>query len=56
MKVISWNVQGAKKVQVLQALKVLSRIYKPDVLFLSETMVNEENIVRLMTNMIMYSQ
>ena len=48
MKVISWNVQGAKKVQVLQELKLLSRIHKPDVLFLLETMVNEENIARLL--------
>ena len=48
MKVISWNVQGAKKIQVLQERKLLSRIHKSDILFLLETMVNEENIGRLL--------
>jgi len=44
MKIISWNVQGAKKMQVLQEVKLLSRTHKPDMIFFLETMVNEKNI------------
>jgi len=42
MKIISWNVQGAKKDQVLQEVKLLSQTHKPDMVFLLETMVNEK--------------
>ena len=43
MKIISWNVQGAKKVQVLEEAKILKRNIQPDILFLLDTMTNEKN-------------
>ena len=48
MRVISWNVQGAKRTQVLLELQFLKRTYKPDIIFLLETMVNERNILQLL--------
>ena len=45
MKIISWNVQGLKGVQVLQEITFLLRIHKPNMLFLIETLVNESNLL-----------
>ena len=43
MKIICWNVRGAKKAQVLEEVKFLKRIHKPDILFLIETLTNDSN-------------
>ena len=51
MKIISWNVQGLKGVQVMQEIKILNRIHKPNMLFLLETMVNEINLLRILSNL-----
>jgi len=44
MKIISWNVQGAKRAQVLLEIQFLKRTHKPNIVFLLETMVNEKKI------------
>ena len=43
IKITSWNVQRAKKAQVLEEVKLLKRNIQPDILFLLETMTNEKN-------------
>ena len=43
MKVICWNVQGAKKAQVLKEVKFLKRMQNPDIIFLLETLTNDLN-------------
>jgi len=48
MKIISWNVQGLKGVQVMQEITFLLRIHKPNMLFLIETLVNESNLLRFL--------
>jgi len=48
MKIISWNVQGAKRSQVLLELQFLKRTQKPNIVFLLETMVNEQNSLRIL--------
>jgi len=48
MKIICWNVQGVKKMQVIQEVKFLIRTQKADMLFLLETMVNESNIKKIL--------
>jgi len=44
MKIVSWNVQGIKKLQALQELLFLIRTYKPDIICILETMVSEKHI------------
>ena len=44
MKVICWNVQGAKKYHLRQEIAFINHTIKPDILFLLETMVNEQNM------------
>jgi len=48
MRIISWNVQGTKKSQVLQEIQFLKRTHKPQILFLLETLVNEKNILAIL--------
>ena len=43
MKIIIWNVQGAKKAQLQLEVGFLSRTINSDILILTETMVNEQN-------------
>lgn len=43
MKIISWNLRGAKKVQVLEELKILKCNFQPNILFLLEIMTNKKN-------------
>ena len=40
MKVICWNVQGAKKSQLRHEVGFINRTIKPDILILLETLVN----------------
>ena len=51
MKIICWNTQGVKKAQVLQEVKFLTNTHKLDLIFLSETLVNETNICRILPQM-----
>jgi len=51
MKIISWNVQGAKKAKVLEEVKFLQCTYKPDILFLIETMTNDRNTSQIIRKM-----
>ena len=51
MKVICWNVQGAKKYQFQQEVAFINRTIKPDILFLLETMVNEQNKKLIIRNL-----
>jgi len=48
MHIISWNVQGVKKAQVLQEIQFLKSTHKPQILFLQETLVNERNILDIL--------
>ena len=43
MKIICWNVQGAKKLQLHQEVGFINRTIKPDILILLETLVNCQN-------------
>jgi len=43
MKIIIWNVQGAKKAQLQLEVAFINRTINPDILFLIETMVNDLN-------------
>jgi len=48
MRIISWNVRGVKKSQVLQEILYLKRKHKPNIVFLLETMVNNRNIMNFL--------
>ena len=41
MKIVAWNVQGAKKRQLREELKLLQRSKQPDIMFVIETMASE---------------
>ena len=41
MKILAWNVQGAKKCQVREEIRDLQKSQQPDLLFIIETMVSE---------------
>jgi len=47
MKIIIWNVHGAKKVELQHEVGFINRTINPDILLLTETMVNEENTQRI---------
>jgi len=47
MKIVSWNVQGIKKPQQLWKLLFLISTYKPDIIYILETMVSEEHITKI---------
>ena len=47
MKIIVWNVQGAKKAQLQLEVGFINRTIKPDILFLTEIMVSEHNTQRI---------
>jgi len=51
MRIISWNVQGAKKSQVLQEVLFLKRTHKANILFILETLVNKKNILDILQKM-----
>ena len=51
MIIISWNIQGAKKPQIISKVHFLSRTYKADIIFLLETMVNETNVRKILPQM-----
>ena len=41
MKIMAWNVQGAKKHQICDEIRIINQADKPDLLFLIETMVSD---------------
>ena len=43
MKIVAWNVQGAKKGQIREELRYLKQVQQPDLMFLIETMTAEEH-------------
>jgi len=48
MKVLSWNIQGIKKPQALQELKILKQTHKPDILFILKTLVTCSHLLRIL--------
>ena len=48
MKVIIWNTEGIKKAQALQELLFLTHSYKPDILFILETMVTDKHLQNIL--------
>jgi len=44
MKIICWNVQGAKKSQLRHEVGFINRTIKPDILILFKTLINCQNI------------
>jgi len=51
MKIICWNVRGAKKAHILEEVKILKKIHNPDILFLLETLTNDINSQTLIRRM-----
>ena len=51
MIIISLNTQGAKKPHVVQKVQFLSKMFKADMTFLLQTMVNDENILKIFPQM-----
>ena len=51
MKIICWNVQGAKKPQLRQEVGFINRTINPDILILLETMVNCQNTDRIISKL-----
>jgi len=47
MKIVSWNVQGFKKPQVLQELLFLVCTHKPDIICILQTMVDEKHLMEI---------
>jgi len=48
MKVLSWNIQGIKKPQALQELRLLKQTHKQDILFIVETLVTDSHLLRVL--------
>jgi len=48
MKILAWNVQGAKKCQIREEIRYLHKTQQPDLLFLIETMASEETTKRIL--------
>ena len=51
MKILAWNVQGAKKRQITEEIKFIQKHHQPDLIFLMETMVNEEHTKRIISRL-----
>ena len=51
MKVFYWNIQGFKKAPVVPELKFLIKIHKPNILFLAETLVNEDHLLQIISSL-----
>jgi len=51
MKVMAWNVQGAKKHQIRDEIRVINQTHRPDLLFLIETMVSEQTTRKLIAKL-----
>jgi len=51
MKILAWNVQGAKKRHLAEEIRILQKVHQPDLLFLLETMVTEDNTKRIISRL-----
>ena len=51
MKVMAWNVQGAKKHQIRDEIRVINQTHRPNLLFLIETMVSEQTTRKLIAKL-----
>jgi len=51
MKVFYWNIQGLKKAQAVPELKFLIKMHKPDILFIAETLVNEDHLLQILPSL-----
>ena len=51
MKIVCWNVQGAKKSQLRLEVRFINRTIKLDILILLETMVNDQNADSIIRNL-----
>ena len=51
MKILAWNVNGAKKSLITEEIRFLQKKHQPDLIFLLETMVSEENTQRLISRL-----
>lgn len=49
MKIIYWNIQGAKKPQSLGELRYTKRKINPDIMILTETLTSKENTKRIIS-------
>ena len=49
MKILTWNVQGAKKEHFLEEIRLIQKTHQPDLMFLLETMVSKANTKRLIS-------
>jgi len=51
MKIICWNIQGAKKHQLREEIKILNRRINVDILILVETMTNRVHIKQIISKL-----
>ena len=51
MKVLGWNVQGAKKCQLREEIKYLKTVHNPDLVFLLETMASESTTQNILPHL-----
>ena len=51
MKIMAWNVQGAKKHQICDEIRIINQADKPDLLFLIETMVSDQTKRKLISTL-----
>ena len=47
MKIMAWNVQGAKKQQILEEIRFIHQAHKPYLLFLIKTMISDQTTRKL---------
>lgn len=50
MKIIYWNIQGAKKPQPEGEIRYLKSKHNPDIIIIAKTMVSQETRKRLRRN------
>ena len=48
MKILAWNVQGAKKHQLREEVRYLQKAQQPDLIFLLETMTSDSTAKHLL--------
>jgi len=48
MKILAWNVQGAKKQQIREEIRYLQKLQQPDLISLIETMASEDTTNRIL--------
>jgi len=48
MKILAWNVQGAKKRQLREEIRYLQKFQQPDLLFLIKTMTSKETAKQIL--------